>query len=170
MDQNQRAERLQQLLREGRKILTMPSGNTIEAEFSRWENAAADWLDNFFPGQHLSGQWIALEAEDVQSSLARGDSDDLKRCTRKRIEWLAKTESSKPRTQRAAVSVESLDVTRSPAIVIESTSTKVLYEDAVPKKRQCFVLMPFAEKFFEVYEGVFKPVCQSNGLSCWRVD
>jgi hypothetical protein len=30
--------------------------------------------------------------------------------------------------------------------------------------------MPFAEKYREVYEQVYKPVCGANGLHCWRVD
>jgi hypothetical protein len=38
------------------------------------------------------------------------------------------------------------------------------------KKKSCFVLMPFAEKYREVYEQVYKPVCEANNLRCWRVD
>lgn len=30
--------------------------------------------------------------------------------------------------------------------------------------------MPFAEKYKEVYEQVYKPVCEANNLRCWRVD
>jgi hypothetical protein len=30
--------------------------------------------------------------------------------------------------------------------------------------------MPFAEKYREVYEQVYKPVCEANNLKCWRVD
>lgn len=37
-------------------------------------------------------------------------------------------------------------------------------------KRRCLVLMPFAPKYREVYEQVYKPTCASNGLDCWRVD
>lgn len=38
------------------------------------------------------------------------------------------------------------------------------------EKKVCFVLMPFADKYLEVYEQVYKPVCESNGIKCWRVD
>jgi hypothetical protein len=37
-------------------------------------------------------------------------------------------------------------------------------------KKVCFVLMPFAEKYREVYEQVYKPACDHQGLKCWRVD
>ncbi len=37
-------------------------------------------------------------------------------------------------------------------------------------QKQCFVLMPFAPQYKEVYTEVYKPVCASNGLDCWRVD
>lgn len=37
-------------------------------------------------------------------------------------------------------------------------------------KRRCLVLMPFATKYREVYEQVYKPTCADNGLDCWRVD
>lgn len=30
--------------------------------------------------------------------------------------------------------------------------------------------MPFAENYLEVYREVYKPVCEANGLDCWRVD
>ncbi len=39
-----------------------------------------------------------------------------------------------------------------------------------PPRKQCFVLMPFAPKYTEVYAEVYRPVCASNGLDCWRVD
>ena len=38
------------------------------------------------------------------------------------------------------------------------------------EKIVCFVLMPFADKYLEVYEQVYKPVCESNSIKCWRVD
>ncbi len=37
-------------------------------------------------------------------------------------------------------------------------------------EKNCFTLMPFAEKYMEVYEQVYRPVCEKNGLRCWRVD
>lgn len=37
------------------------------------------------------------------------------------------------------------------------------------KRKKCFVLMPFDEKYFEVY-GVYKAVCAENDIDCWRVD
>lgn len=37
-------------------------------------------------------------------------------------------------------------------------------------RKRCFVLMPFAPKFREVYSEVYKPVCAANDLDCWRVD
>lgn len=37
-------------------------------------------------------------------------------------------------------------------------------------KRKCFVLMPFAEKYREVYEQIYKAVCSDNNVECWRVD
>lgn len=37
-------------------------------------------------------------------------------------------------------------------------------------KRNCFVLMPFADALREVYDQVFKPVCDQNDIDCWRVD
>lgn len=37
-------------------------------------------------------------------------------------------------------------------------------------RKRCFVLMPFAPKFREVYSEVYKPVCAANNLDCWRVD
>lgn len=36
--------------------------------------------------------------------------------------------------------------------------------------KNCFVIMPFADKYLEVYKEVYKPVCEANGLDCWRVD
>lgn len=38
------------------------------------------------------------------------------------------------------------------------------------QSRQCFVLMPFAEHYREVYSLVYKPVCEANSVDCWRVD
>jgi len=35
---------------------------------------------------------------------------------------------------------------------------------------RAFVLMPFAEHFHQVYTHVYKPVCASLGVDCWRVD
>lgn len=40
---------------------------------------------------------------------------------------------------------------------------------SLPENR-CLVLMPFADKFKEVYVHIYKPVCQQNGYNCWRVD
>ncbi len=37
-------------------------------------------------------------------------------------------------------------------------------------KKKCFVLMPFEVKYVEIYSEVYKSVCESNGVSCWRVD
>lgn len=37
-------------------------------------------------------------------------------------------------------------------------------------RKKCFVLMPFAEAYLEVYQEVYKPVCERNGIECWRVD
>lgn len=37
-------------------------------------------------------------------------------------------------------------------------------------QKQCFVLMPFAAQYTEVYTEVYKPVCAANDLACWRVD
>lgn len=39
-----------------------------------------------------------------------------------------------------------------------------------PAQRRCFVLMPFADKFREVYDNVYKIVCAANSIQCWRVD
>lgn len=36
--------------------------------------------------------------------------------------------------------------------------------------RKCFVIMPFASQFREVYDRIFRPVCESLGVHCWRVD
>lgn len=36
--------------------------------------------------------------------------------------------------------------------------------------KTCFVLMPFAEEYREVYEQVYKPVCNAAGIRSWRVD
>jgi hypothetical protein len=36
--------------------------------------------------------------------------------------------------------------------------------------RKCFVLMPFAEQFREVYDQIYKSVCEQNHIRCWRVD
>ena len=36
--------------------------------------------------------------------------------------------------------------------------------------KNCFVIMPFAQNYLEVYEEVYKPVCKENGIDCWRVD
>lgn len=38
------------------------------------------------------------------------------------------------------------------------------------ENKNCFVIMPFAENYLEVYKEVYKPVCKANGLDCWRVD
>lgn len=38
------------------------------------------------------------------------------------------------------------------------------------ENKNCFVIMPFADKYLEVYREVYKPVCEANGLDCWRVD
>lgn len=38
------------------------------------------------------------------------------------------------------------------------------------RQKTCFVLMPFAEGYQEVYDQVYTPVCSANGLRCWRVD
>ena len=38
------------------------------------------------------------------------------------------------------------------------------------KKRKAFTLMPFADQFLEVYQEVYKPVCEDNDVECWRVD
>lgn len=35
---------------------------------------------------------------------------------------------------------------------------------------KCFVLMPFAENFREVYERIYKHICEDNNIKCWRVD
>lgn len=37
-------------------------------------------------------------------------------------------------------------------------------------KHRCLVLMPFALKYREVYDQVYRPTCTDNGLDCWRVD
>jgi hypothetical protein len=37
-------------------------------------------------------------------------------------------------------------------------------------KRRCFVLMPFAPEYQEVYAQVYRPVCEANDVDCWRVD
>ncbi len=37
-------------------------------------------------------------------------------------------------------------------------------------KKNCFVIMPFADEYKEVYEEVYKPVCEANEIECWRVD
>lgn len=36
--------------------------------------------------------------------------------------------------------------------------------------KKCFVLMPFSEKYREVYDEIYKPVCADLGMECWRVD
>lgn len=38
------------------------------------------------------------------------------------------------------------------------------------KQRSCFVLMPFAEQFNEIYKEIYKPVCRENNVSCLRAD
>lgn len=38
------------------------------------------------------------------------------------------------------------------------------------KKRKCMVLMPFAQKFEEVYTQIFQPACRSQDVECWRAD
>ncbi|MFZ2643208.1 MAG: hypothetical protein WA117_19605 [Verrucomicrobiia bacterium] len=38
------------------------------------------------------------------------------------------------------------------------------------EKRKCFVLMPFDERLREVYQEVYKPVCESSNIVPWRVD
>lgn len=38
------------------------------------------------------------------------------------------------------------------------------------RKLRCFVLMPFDDRMQEVYEGVYRPVCDKNDIECWRVD
>ena len=37
-------------------------------------------------------------------------------------------------------------------------------------QKSCFVLMPFASRFKEIYTEVYRPVCEANGMRCWRVD
>jgi hypothetical protein len=37
-------------------------------------------------------------------------------------------------------------------------------------RKKCFVLMPFAEQYREVYAEVYKPTCDRVGMDCWRVD
>lgn len=37
-------------------------------------------------------------------------------------------------------------------------------------KGRCLVLMPFASQFKEVYDQIYKLVCENNGFACWRVD
>jgi hypothetical protein len=37
-------------------------------------------------------------------------------------------------------------------------------------RKKCFVLMPFAEHYREVYSEVYKPTCANLDLDCWRVD
>lgn len=37
-------------------------------------------------------------------------------------------------------------------------------------RKKCFVLMPFADQYREVYQEVYKPVCERSGMDCWRVD
>ena len=36
--------------------------------------------------------------------------------------------------------------------------------------KKCFVLMPFEEKYREIYTEVYKVVCAKNSMDCWRVD
>lgn len=38
------------------------------------------------------------------------------------------------------------------------------------REKTCFVLMPFAEEYREVYEQVYKPVCKAAGIRSWRMD
>lgn len=38
------------------------------------------------------------------------------------------------------------------------------------KRKKCFVLMPFADGYKEIYTEVYKPVCAKSGIDCWRVD
>ena len=35
---------------------------------------------------------------------------------------------------------------------------------------KAFVLMPFNKKFKEIYDEVYKKVCEANEFGCWRVD
>ena len=37
-------------------------------------------------------------------------------------------------------------------------------------QKQCFVLMPFTQRLYEVYTDVYKMVCEQNELRSWRVD
>jgi len=37
-------------------------------------------------------------------------------------------------------------------------------------RKKCFVLMPLADQYNEVYTEVYKPVSSQNSLDCWRVD
>ncbi len=37
-------------------------------------------------------------------------------------------------------------------------------------QRQCFVLMPFSDHYREIYDQIYKPVCDAKNLYCWRVD
>lgn len=37
-------------------------------------------------------------------------------------------------------------------------------------RRKCFVLMSFDDTLREIYDQVFKPVCDQNDIDCWRVD
>lgn len=38
------------------------------------------------------------------------------------------------------------------------------------KRKKCFVLMPFTGNYKEIYTEVYKPVCASAEIDCWRVD
>ena len=37
-------------------------------------------------------------------------------------------------------------------------------------RKKCFVLMPFADQYREVYQEVYRPVCERNAMDRWRVD
>lgn len=36
--------------------------------------------------------------------------------------------------------------------------------------RTCFVIMPFDTKYKEIYDEVYKPICDNNTINCYRVD
>jgi len=93
---NDKSTGLQQLLAEGRKILSYTQYDyqrhdlNLGEEFSRWEHAAADWLDAFYPGQGYSGDWIALEGKTLERHLQDIDEVGIKAVVRARMGWLAR--------------------------------------------------------------------------------
>ena len=89
--ENDKSPRLQQLLAEGRKILTFSYQHyDLEKEFSRWEHAVADWLNAFYPGQGYSGEWIALEGSKLQRHLRENDEFGIRVVVRARMGWLSR--------------------------------------------------------------------------------